>query len=427
MSDSKAFIEQAYNTLKNQPEQVILLHPQSRYRSLLLAKLMNEPAQKSFYYSLDPDDISVHTLIESLTRNLSGQHALFGRYLNLLPTEVYERFTHNEEIVMQTMQQELNALSDEPFFFLLDEYDRSDESDDIHRFVELLAHYLPPQCKLVLNGRTLPRLPWIALVAQSRAAILIDDVLVERDFYGSPSAKENFELYAYTLGPGQVRVGDNLIELWEGHLPRLLLFFSLDRPVVTRSEICQAFWPDLDVDQAVNVFHVTKRRLHKALDRDVLFHNDTHYRVNPAIRLYYDAMDFVERLMEGRNPNNPNPIESWKKAADLYGGPFLQGHKDKWIIERRAAYRFGYVEALSHVADHWIGRERYEMALQQYEKALAEDYMAENIHRRLIELYAKLGRRSEAVAHYQAMEKHFNVNKRAISPETAAVYADIVS
>ena len=53
--------------------------------------------------------------------------------------------------------------------------------------------------------------------------------------------------------------------------------------MVTRADICQAFWPELPLDQAVNVFHVTKRRLHKALGFDVLVHEGGHYRVNPAL------------------------------------------------------------------------------------------------------------------------------------------------
>src|SRR4029077_14782627 len=85
------------------------------------------------------------------------------------------------------------------------------------------------------------------------------------DFYNNQT-ESNARVEIFGLGPGTVMLDSEPIDSWEGHLPRLLFFFALDRPVVTRSEICQAFWPELNTDQAVNVFHVTKRRLHKALD-----------------------------------------------------------------------------------------------------------------------------------------------------------------
>jgi DNA-binding SARP family transcriptional activator len=427
MPNLQEWIDQAYHTLQQQTSQVILLHPQSRYRSLLLAKLINDPTIKTFYYALDPDDISVETFIESLSRNLASQHPPFGRYLNVLPNDIYQSYHANEELIVTTFARELEHLSNVPFLFLLDEFDRSDIATDINRFVECLANYLPAHCKLVINGRTLPRLPWVAMIAKRQATLLLDDAIVERDFYGTLGEGDAYDLVTTTLGPGQVRVNDAHIEGWEGHLPRLLLFFALDRPIVTRYEICHAFWPDLDEDQAVNVFHVTKRRLHKALDKDVLVHNDTHYRVNPALNVYYDVLEFVEKLMEGRNAATSNKIEAWKRVIELYNGPFLQGHNEKWIVERRNAYATGYVEALNHVADHWVEKDRPEIALKFYEQAIVADNTREDVHRNLMQLYAQMGRRSEAIAHYQTIEKIFRDKHLSISGETTALLNEIMS
>jgi DNA-binding SARP family transcriptional activator len=426
MPNTNHTVSQAYHNLQQQNASVILLHPNSQYRSLLIARLLHDPVCKTYYYALNPDDISVRIFVESLTRNLSNQFPLFGRHLNLLPTSVYDEFHANEDLVMSTIRRELSDLSDQQYYFVLDEYDRSDQSDDIHRFIELLAHYLPPHCKLVLNGRTLPRLPWLAMIARQEAAILLDDQIINKEFYGTPQL-DRYDVYATSLGPGQVRVNDTLIDSWEGHLPRLLFFFALDRPVVTRSEICKSFWPELESDQAVNVFHVTKRRLHKALDTDILLHNDTHYRVNPTISVYYDATEFVEKLVEGRDPHNKQRYESWKRAIEIYTGPYLQGHDEKWIRERRDAYRTGYLEAITNTAQYWIDRDRRELAIRFYEQGLAADFFREDIHRSLMQLYAYLGRRSEAVAHFKEMDTVYRRNKRTMQPETLQLYSDIMA
>jgi DNA-binding SARP family transcriptional activator len=414
----QALLEQAART------PVLLLHPRSKFRSIQVAMLVNDSETSCFYYSLGLDDINLKAFIGNLTHEMLNQHPTFGRHLNMLSSSVYDDFEANIDEIMDKFVRELNELGDQDYLFVLDEYDRSDTADDIHRFIEILADRLPAQCHLVLNSRSLPRLPWVSMVAKQRAALLLDDQLIEEDFYGNKGNAE-FDLEVFALGPGYVNYRGDKIQSWEGHLPRLLFFFTLDKPVVTRSEICGAFWPDLAVDQAVNVFHVTKRRLHKALGIDVLVHQDSHYQVNPEFSVYYDVLDFVETLVRGRNPNTENPFESWEHAVKLYRGTFLQGHNDPWIEERRVAFRTGYVEALTAMADAFVTKDRKEQALKLYRQALDEDYSLQGIHRDIMQLYTDLGRRSEAVAHYQQLEKTFADEGLEISGETAEVYNSI--
>ncbi|MBZ0291057.1 MAG: hypothetical protein K8L99_00670, partial [Anaerolineae bacterium] len=272
-------IEQTYQTFHEEAAsaRVILLHPQSQYRSVLVAKLIQSTETKVFYYALGPDDINVQSFLTGLTHDLANQYPTFGRHLNILPPDDYK---NNMEVVLGTFAQDLAEMSDDPFFFILDEYDRSDSADDVQMFVEKLVDLLPENCRLVINSRTLPRLPWVSLIAQKKAILLKDNQLIRSDFYNIKTEGEN-QLKVFALGPGYILMDDKPVDTWEGHLPRLLFFFALDRPSITRSEICQAFWPELDTDQAVNVFHVTKRRLHKALDMDVLVHEDGYYHISP--------------------------------------------------------------------------------------------------------------------------------------------------
>jgi DNA-binding SARP family transcriptional activator len=421
-------INAAYAALLEQLERanVLLLHPRSKYRSVLLAMLVNDDDVKTYYYALAPDDINLPAFIQSITHDLANQHPTFGRHLNMMSKEVFADMEKHVDVVLQNFVAELSELSDEPYMLIFDEYDRSDAADDIHRFVEHLADYLPANCRLIINSRTLPRLPWFSLVDKKQDALLLDDHLIEEDFYEN-KRDQAYDLEVFALGPGYVIHKGTEIHSWEGHLPRLLFFFTLDKPIVTRSEICNAFWPELEIDQAVNVFHVTKRRLHKALGFDVLVHNETHYQINPEMHVYYDVLDFVETLMKGRNPNNPNPFEAWQHAAKLYRGPFLQGHNDPWIEERRVAFRAGYLEALTQMAQAWIGKDRKELALKLYRQALDEDNSREDIHREIMKLYKDLGRRSEAVKHYQDLEKSFADSNKKISTQTVEVYNEIVS
>lgn len=422
-------INESYNALIDHlsTTQVLLLHPRSKYRSVAVAMLINDPEHNTYYYALGPDDINLKTFVEGMAHDLANQHPTFGRHLNLLPSHMFEDFESHADTILEKFALELNELNQDSFSFILDEYDRSDMADDIHRFIEYLAGYLPAQCCLVINSRTLPRLPWVALIAKNQATLLLDTQVIERDFY-SAAPSDEYDLEIYAIGPGYVLNNGQEIQSWEGHLPRLLFFFALDKPVVTRSEICNAFWPELENDQAVNVFHVTKRRLHKALGIDVLVHEDSHYRVNPQLSVYYDVMDFVENLARARHAEDSDTaFQAWQRAVELYRGAFLQGHQETWIDERREAFRQGYLEALTQIAEIWISKDRKEIALKVYRQALDEDFHRQDIHRDMMQLYSDLGRRSEAVAHFQQMEKTFAERDVVISDETTNVYNAIVS
>lgn len=417
-------IEQSYQNFRKQAEnaRVILLHPRSQYRSVLVAKLINTPELRVFYYALGPDDINLNSFLSGITHDLANQHPTFGRHINILPPNAAQDF----DTLLETFALDLSEMSDEPFMLVLDEYDRSDSADDVQLFIDRLIGRLPDHCRLVINSRTLPRLPWVSLIAEKRAVLLQDEILISQNFYDISTVGEN-ELQVFALGPGYILMNGQTIDTWEGHLPRLLFFFALDRPSITRSEICQAFWPELVTDQAVNVFHVTKRRLHKALDMDVLVHDDGYYRVNPDLAIKYDVMDFVTTLMAGRDETNPKRIEAWAKAIELYRGPFLQGHNDPWIVERRKDFQAGYLEALTEMARVRLSEERPEHALALFQKALSEDNTREDIHREVMQLYAQLGRRSEAAAHFQKLVDELNKTGNKPASETRSLYEQIMA
>ena len=160
---------------------------------------------------------------------------------------------------------------------------------------------------------------------------------------------------------------------------------------------------------------------------DVLVHEDGYYRVNPELGIQYDVDDFVAELMKGRDPDHPNRMEAWQRAADLYRGPFLQGHDDRWILSRRKDFLAGYLEALTEMAQVRLNDGRPEHALSLYQRALAEDYTHEGLHRQVMQLYMDLGRRSEAAAHYIKLVDDLKRAKQEPSAETAALYESIMA
>src|SRR5260221_8131416 len=294
-----SLVANIYQYFKEQSTEanVILLHSHSRYRTALIGHLLSSADQKVFYYAMSSDDVNVAAFLAGVTHDLAEQVPTFGGHVD------QAGFGADLEVLVHAFAQDLNELSEEPYLFMLDEFDRADVADNLQQFLEMLFDQLPAQCRVVISSRNLPRLPWMALIAQKKAVMLRDADLIGSNFYQNQTPTAEARLQIQGLGPGTVIIDGQVIDDWEGHLPRLLLFFVLERPMVTRSEICRAFWPDLNNDQAVNVFHVTKRRLHKALDAlgvDILVHSDGYYEVNPVLSVHYDITDFVSALVDGR-------------------------------------------------------------------------------------------------------------------------------
>lgn len=402
---------------------LLLIHPGSRYRTLLIAALINDPPCRIYFYGLGVEDANLPQFLAGLSHDLADQEPLFGRHIN----EIRQQTGAVDELA-RALARDLAELSDEHYLLILDDYDFADDAQDIQTFVEALLGHLPEQCHVLINSRTLPRLYWMALVARHQAVVLRDSQMLTGAVYANhPGDAPSFEIHS--LGPGHVLVNGQPIKDWEGLLPRLLFFFVLDHPMATRSDICQALWPELPMDQAVNVFHVTKRRLHKVLGFDVLMHEGNFYQISPEIDVEYDVLDFVEALVAGRSAAEAEAAAAaWQHAIDRYRGMYLQGNDAPWIAARRDDFRQGYLEALTELARIQAGIGEFEHALGLYLRAVSEYPNREDIHREVIRLYGRLGRRSEAAEHYHKLERsmreQFGI---APSPETQAVYQEVIS
>ena len=118
---------------------LILLHPDCQFRSLVVARLLGDSARRSYYYALDIDDINLFNFLNGLSNGLAKQHASFGRHLNVLPQNVLQNPYKHLELVLEALLDELSEFADGDFILLLDEFDRADAADDVHRFVERLS------------------------------------------------------------------------------------------------------------------------------------------------------------------------------------------------------------------------------------------------------------------------------------------------
>jgi tetratricopeptide (TPR) repeat protein len=139
-----------------------------------------------------------------------------------------------------------------------------------------------------------------------------------------------------------------------------------------------------------------------------------------------------ERLCTG--PELPPQAETLQQAVDLYRGPFLAGFSlpgcpefEMWATAERQTWEQLYLEALASLSEEQSARGKYAEAIAFARRYLATDDLAEDIHRRLIELYAASGDRGAALRQFEecltVLERELGVDPL---PETQAAYRAVL-
>lgn len=113
----------------------------------------------------------------------------------------------------------------------------------------------------------------------------------------------------------------------------------------------------------------------------------------------YDAVRHV------RGPDLPaSSVDRVRKAIALYTGDLLADWFSDWCIGPRARMRQLYVLLLEKLLAWAVAARAYEVGLDAGRRILDVDCARERTHRQLMRLYARTGRRSDALRQYEACE-----------------------
>jgi DNA-binding SARP family transcriptional activator len=150
-----------------------------------------------------------------------------------------------------------------------------------------------------------------------------------------------------------------------------------------------------------------------------------------TLALYADAVDvdaaIFERLVgEGTMP-------ALEQAAELYRGDLLLGFSlseplfEEWLVAERERLREVAVEALTRLLAEQAKTAPTERAIQTAVRLLALDPLQETVHRALMRLYSRQGRRGAALKQYQmcvaALRRELGTEPEK---ETRALYQELV-
>src|SRR5262245_3860101 len=231
------------------------------------------------------------------------------------------------------------------------------------------------------------------------------------------------------MGGFSVVVGDGSVadRAWRLRTAKALvkmLALAPDRRV-HRERAAELLWPDRDADAAANNLNQALYVARRALDSvgadgaRVLALTDGAVVLDARV----DVDAFEEAAARARADRDAGAYE---RALGLYGGELLpEDRYEPWADARRAALAELHTALCLELAEL---QGDAPAAVGTLQRALVADPLAESAHRALMRLYARTGRRQEALAQYQLLRHGLNAELAADpDPATRALYQQLLA
>ncbi len=286
----------------------------------------------------------------------------------------------------------------------------------------MLRHAAPWLAKLQANPDADPLLQRAALVTQHLPLLR---KRLRRKLKTTPL--QTSRLTIQTLGKPQVRVNGRVVTQshWQSASVRDLFFFFLLSPrPLTKEEVGEAFWPDIDPDQLKLRFKNNLYRLRHALGREVILFENNVYFFNRHQDYEYDVEEFDSHISQARIAERiDDKIALLRLAVKLWHGTYLQGLDVGWAWPERRRLEQECLEALRQLAElQRLGGDQAS-ALQACRRALEVDPTLEDFHRLAMRLYAERGDKLGVIWQYQSCRTALQAELDIVpSAETEALY-----
>lgn len=246
------------------------------------------------------------------------------------------------------------------------------------------------------------------------------------------------DLHVYTLGHFRVFHGECALDEWTGQKSRSLFKYLLlyrDAPVNTE-QLLDTFWRDSSPDMARRSLYQTIYLVRQALQaagRPVIIQVNGGYRLNPELSVWVDSEAFMGQyraaLETAEGGDDAGMVAALLAAEALYEGEFMaEDPYEEWPVARREQLRNAYLDALDRLGRYfWAARED-DLCIVYCRKLLEIDACREDVHRRLMRVFARRGERSLALRQYhrcvEALREELDVEPLA---ETMELYQKILN
>lgn len=200
------------------------------------------------------------------------------------------------------------------------------------------------------------------------------------------------------------------------------LLLSAEQHRLHREQVQELLWPSSSMEQAANSFGKTLYLLRRALEPDlaagksstcVSLDHDVLSLVPGSLQIDADLFESMAKQVQIDLHSRPiedqqlqTTLEAFDKVLALYGGDYLSGDLyEDWAQRRRDRLRRIYSWLLEQAAKVALAGSQGQRACEYLRALLECNNTDEQSHRELMLIYARMGRRSEALNQYSVLQK----------------------
>ena len=195
------------------------------------------------------------------------------------------------------------------------------------------------------------------------------------------------------------------------------------------------FWPEDPEEVASHKLHIAVSTLRQSLQtpeqphqKYVLYKQRTYY-LDPKVTWRSDTEEFLAFYNMGRKIGGRAAIPCYEKACKLYTRPFLlEDLFSDWSFLHRKHLSQVFEEMCHILSSFYLEDQNYEAASYWALKILAANNCDEAAYRLLMSIYAREGKRHEALQLYfrcqRILQEELNVS---LMPETEILYQSILN
>ena len=221
--------------------------------------------------------------------------------------------------------------------------------------------------------------------------------------------KMGLALRVYCLGRFQVFLNDKRINHWPCRKGReLFAYLAVNHNKRAHREILMdSFWPESSPDSARNSLNVALHGIRTQLREldlahEIILYDDECYFFNPEIEMWLDVEAFQGHWRTAQRAElekrHGDAVANYERAAALYQGEFLEDDLyESWPTQQRENLKEIYLVILDRLGEHYALDGHPDTAINLCDKILEKDICREDVYRRLMRCYYRLGQRDKAL------------------------------
>jgi DNA-binding SARP family transcriptional activator len=218
---------------------------------------------------------------------------------------------------------------------------------------------------------------------------------------------------AFFFGNFRFRLKDQVIDNWPSKKGKSLfayILFHHERRIY-RDILMDTFWPKTNPDSARNSLNVALHSIRRVLQAaspasEFIIFKDECYYLNPQVEIWSDVDDFRKIWRNAQNielnKGLSSAVSEYERAAQIYRGEFLEDEiYDSWSALDRENLKEIYLVILDKISEFYVLSKKHSEAIGLCEKILEKDNCREDIYRRLMLSYYRIGQRDKAIKQFQ--------------------------